>query len=74
MGIAGESVGAMIRIRVLQLDPLTGIATTEDGAELVFEGWMELIGAVADLIGSPDRPHIVDQRATTVSPEKEAEP
>jgi hypothetical protein len=56
MGIAGESGDAVIRIRVLRVDPLTGIAVSEDGAELGFEGWMELIGAVANLIGSPDLP------------------
>jgi|SRR5215510_2367317 len=56
MGIAGESVDAVIRIRVLRVDPLTGIAVSEDGAERGFEGWMELIGAVANLIGSPDLP------------------
>jgi len=56
MAIAGESGDAVIRIQVVRLDPLTGIAASEDGAELGFEGWMELIGAVANLIGSPDRP------------------
>ena len=59
MGIAGESVDAVIRIRVQRLDPLTGIAASETGAELGFEGWMELIGAVANLIGSPDRPDVM---------------
>ena len=56
MGIAEESRDAVIRIQVVRLDPLTGTAASEDGAELGFEGWMELIGAVANLIGSPDRP------------------
>jgi len=74
MGIAGESVDAVIRLRVLRLDPLTGIAASESGAELGFEGWMELIGVVANLIGSPDRPDIVDQRAATMSSEQRIEP
>ncbi len=74
MGIAGGSINVVIQIRVLQSEPLTGIATTKDGAELFFDGWMELIGAVANLIGSPDRPQLVDQRATTVSLESKAEP
>jgi hypothetical protein len=74
MGIAGESVDAVIRLRVLRLDPLTGTAVSETGAELGFEGWMELIGAVANLIGSPDRPDIVDQRAASMSSEQRIEP
>ncbi len=74
MGIAGESVDAVIRIRVQRLDPLTGIAASETGAELGFEGWMELIGAVANLIGSPDRPDIMDQRAASMSSEQRIEP
>jgi len=74
MGIAGESVDAVIRLRVLRLDPLTGIAVSESGAELAFEGWMELIGVVANLIGSPDRPDIVDQRAASMSSEQRIEP
>jgi hypothetical protein len=74
MGIAGESVDAVIRIRVQRLDPLTGIAASETGAEVGFEGWMELIGAVANLIGSPDRPDIMDQRAATMSSEQRIEP
>ena len=74
MGIAGESVDAVIRLRVLRLDPLTGIAASESGAELGFEGWMELIGVVANLIGSPDRPDIGDQRAASMSSEQRIEP
>lgn len=74
MGIAGESVDAVIRIRVQRRDPLTGIAASETGAELGFEGWMELIGAVANLIGSPDRPDIMDQRAASMSSEQRIEP
>ena len=74
MGIAGESGDAVIRIRVQRLDPLTGIAASETGAELGFEGWMELIGAVANLIGSSDRPDIMDQRAASLSSEPRIEP
>jgi hypothetical protein len=74
MGIAGESVDAVIRIRVQRLDPLTGIAASETGAEVGFEGWMELIGAVANLIGSPDRPDTMDQRAASMSSEQRIEP
>jgi hypothetical protein len=74
MGIAGESVDAVIRIRVQRLDPLTGIAASETGAELGFEGWMELIGAVANLIGSSDRPDIMDQRAASLSSQPRIEP
>ena len=74
MGIAGESGDAVIRIRVQRLDPLTGIAASETGTEFGFEGWMELIGAVANLIGSPDRPDIMDQRAASLSSQPRIEP
>lgn len=74
MGIAGASGDAVIRIRVQRLDPLTGIAASETGAEVGFEGWMELIGAIANLIGSPDRPDTMDQRAASMSSEHRIEP
>jgi hypothetical protein len=64
MGIADESI-SVIRVRILRLQPLAGTASTEDGAEFVFEGWMELIGAVANLIGSPHRADIVPEEAAT---------
>jgi hypothetical protein len=72
MGIAGGSGDAVIRIRVRRLDPLTGTAASEAGTELGFEGWMELIGVVASLIGSPDRPDLT--RGTGMSSEQRAEP
>jgi len=74
MGVCGESTSVVIRIRIQRLEPLTGAAATGDGAELVFEGWMELIGVVAELLGPPDLPRIGDQKAPDKSPEKGAEP
>jgi hypothetical protein len=48
----------VIRPRIQRLEPLLGTAATDDGRELVLEGWMELIGAIAEVLGcSTDRPH-----------------
>ena len=62
MGIAGGSGGVVIRLRIQRSEPLTGTASTGDGAELAFAGWMGLIGVVAELLGSPDHPRIGDQQ------------
>jgi hypothetical protein len=43
----------VIRLRIRRVEPLAGSATTEGGAARAFEGWMELMGVIADLIGSP---------------------
>lgn len=42
----------VIRISVDVPDPLSGLASVEHGEELPFEGWLELIGVIASLIGS----------------------
>lgn len=55
MGSAAGSTEVTIRLRIRRMGPLIGAASVGDGAELPFEGWMGLIGAVADLIGSPDQ-------------------
>lgn len=55
MGSAGGTTEVTIRLRIRRMQPLIGVASVGDGAELNFEGWMGLIGAVADLIGSPDQ-------------------
>ncbi len=55
MRIPGGSTDIVIRIRIQRLDPLTGTAAADDGAGVSFEGWMELIGAVAELLGFSDR-------------------
>jgi len=73
MAIGAGPAGVVIRVRIERLEPLRGTAATEDGAERPFEGWMELIGAVAALIGS-DHPGIGDLRTRPRAPEKGAEP
>ncbi len=48
---AGGPAGVEIRLRIRRSEPLTGTAATDRGVELAFEGWMELIGAIAELLG-----------------------
>lgn len=62
MGVSDGSGDIVIRLRIRRVEPLAGTVETEDGAQRVFSGWMELIGAIAELIGgsplhvaSPDR-------------------
>ena len=43
----------VIRVSIEQAEPLRGTATTEDGAPVAFEGWMEFLGAVSELLGLP---------------------
>jgi hypothetical protein len=54
MSVSARSAEVVIRLRIQRLEPLLGIASTHDGSELVFEGWMELIGAIAELLGGLD--------------------
>jgi hypothetical protein len=61
MGIAEGSAGLVIRIQIQRLEPLLGTAVIDDGSPVGFEGWMELIGAVAELLGSPDHPCVGDR-------------
>jgi hypothetical protein len=37
------------------VEPLAGAAQTEDGVEVAFDGWMELIGAIAELLNTNGR-------------------
>ena len=43
----------VIRVSIEQAEPLRGTAATEDGAPIAFEGWMEFLGAVSELLGLP---------------------
>ena len=52
MGVSDGSGDMVIRLRIRRVEPLAGTVVTEDGAERVFSGWMELIGAIAELIGA----------------------
>ena len=62
MGTGGSS-GVVIRLRIQRLEPLSGTAVTEDGSTVGFEAWMELIGAVAELLGPADHPCVENRNA-----------
>ena len=66
------SAEVVINLRIRRLVPLTGTAATEDAADLVFEGWMELMGAIAEIVGSPDHTSSVDRRPRVGSGEEGA--
>jgi hypothetical protein len=71
VSVSDGSGDIVIRLRIGRVEPLAGTVVTEDGAERVFSGWMELIGAIAELIGGS--PHPVpgsDQRTSTDSDER----
>jgi hypothetical protein len=67
MGVAEGSDGVVIRIRIQRMEPLIGTAVLGHGSPLGFEGWMELIGAVAGLLGS-DNPCAGDHDTPNRSP------
>jgi hypothetical protein len=58
MSVSARSADVVIRLRIQRLEPLLGTASTYDGSELDFEGWMELIGAIAELLGGPDHARV----------------
>ena len=74
MDLTEGSGGVVIRIHIHRLEPLMGTTVIDDGSPLGFEGWMELIGAVAKLLGSPDHVRSLDQQACAESGEKGVEP
>jgi Sigma-70 region 2 len=51
VSVSDGSGDMVIRLRIGRVEPLAGTVVTEDGAERAFSGWMELIGAIAELIG-----------------------
>ena len=61
MDAAKRPPPAVIHIRIDQTEPLAGTAEVEKGDALAFVGWMELIRAVAALLGSSDAPPICDR-------------
>ena len=40
----------LIRIRISNTQPLTGTAATEGRDPLHFDGWLELLGVIAELV------------------------
>jgi hypothetical protein len=55
MSVSARPADMVIRLRIRRVEPLRGTAAADEGSELVFEGWMELIGAIAELVGGPDQ-------------------
>lgn len=49
MSIAGAPT--VIRVSIEQTQPLKGTAATEDTAPVAFDGWMEFLGVVSELLG-----------------------
>ena len=71
MSVSDGTGDMVIRLRIRRVEPLAGTVVTEDGAERVFSGWMELIGAIAELIGgSPHHVPSPDQPTSTGSDRK----
>ena len=58
MGVATRPLPTVIHVRIERAEPLAGTAATEKGATLAFEGWMELIRVISELLGSADPPPI----------------
>jgi hypothetical protein len=54
MSVSARSADMEIRLRIQRREPLLGTVGATEGSELAFEGWMELIGAIAELLGGPD--------------------
>lgn len=50
-GDGRSGVAVVIRISIEQTQPLRGMAQAENGAPVAFEGWMEFLGAVSELLG-----------------------
>ena len=72
MGVSDGPGDIVIRLRIQRVEPLAGTVVTEDGAVRVFSGWMELIGAIAELIGgSPLQVPGPDRRTSTDSDRKD---
>ncbi len=42
----------VIRVAVESIEPLTGTAAAETGQQVPFEGWLGLLGVLAELVGS----------------------
>jgi hypothetical protein len=46
----------LINIAIEKTQPLTGTATSNGKAPVPFAGWLELLRAVAELVGTPEQP------------------
>jgi hypothetical protein len=43
----------LIRIWIERTQPLAGTAEREDAAPVAFDGWLELLRAIGELVGPP---------------------
>jgi hypothetical protein len=43
----------LIRIWIERTQPLAGTAEREDAAPVAFDGWLELLRAISELVGPP---------------------
>jgi hypothetical protein len=50
-----EAAAVLIRIWIERVQPLAGTAATEGGAPLAFEGWLELLTVVSELVHATPR-------------------
>jgi hypothetical protein len=55
MRITRSTTAPVTRLRIDRVGPLAWAAQTEGGVEVAFDGWMELIGAVAELLNTNGR-------------------
>jgi hypothetical protein len=53
----------VIRLRIDKADPLTGSAATDERRPLPFEGWIELLGVLSELVNAPATSEPVDKNA-----------
>jgi hypothetical protein len=73
MRVRGESPDVVISLRIHRREPLAGTAAAHDGPELLFDGWMELIGVIAELLGSQGHMGSRGRQAPAGSGEESAE-
>ena len=66
MDATGEPATKVIHLWIEQGEPLSGTAADDEGPPVPFEGWVELLGVVSELIGAPARPGEA-QRASRVA-------
>jgi hypothetical protein len=45
----------LIRIRIERAQPLAGIAAAGEGEPIRFEGWLELLGVLSELVAGEQR-------------------
>jgi hypothetical protein len=49
-GARQTKVDVEIRVAIRAVDPIVGTARTESGSEVAFEGWLELLEVIAQMV------------------------